>query len=256
MMNCRNGFSTALALSFFFSAHVGAADASGNYAILSLAGDDISIVAFNPTTGTHMDANRKHVLELHNPVLDTAAIEAANTAMKAALPGIKTALLVTPDADLYKAQNDMFEAPDANKDNREFLKSLLTKRAVDYLVLITKFNAATEINFDNIHLGNGNLNGFGFYIDSTTEVRNLDSLEAGTGFIASYAYLKIRLIDAKTLEVVREVNEKQTSVFANNNRGETGFRAWNLLSSKEKIALLQTLVGNTMNDGITRLLKK
>jgi hypothetical protein len=239
---------------FFTAGH--AANVNDTYAIMSLAGDSISTVAFNPTTGTNMDANRKHVLELHNALLDAAAIEAANAAMKAAWPGVKTALLVTPDLDLYKAQNDMFEAPDANKENREFLKSLLTSRAVNYLVLITKFNAATEINFDNIHLGSGNLNGLGFYIDSNTSVRNLDTLEAGTGFLASFAYLKIRLIDAKTLEVVGEVNEKQTSLVGNNNRGETGFRAWNLLTGKEKIALLQTLLGDTMTHAIPRLLPK
>lgn len=256
MKNRRIGFTAVLALAFCFSASVRAADAGASYAILSLAGDAISTVAFNPTTGTNMDANRRHILELHNAVLDVAAVESANTALKAAWPGVKTALLVTQDTDLYKAQNDMFDAPDANKDNREFLKSLLTKRAVNYLVLITKFNAPTEIKFNDMHIGSGNLNGLGFYVDSVTSVRNLDTLEAGTGFLASFAYLKIRLIDAQTLAVVGEVNEKQTSLVGNNNRGETGFRAWDLLTGKEKIELLQTLVGDTMNDAITRLLKK
>lgn len=233
-----------------------AADAVPTYAVMSLIGDAITTDVYKATTGSRLEGNQKQVIPLEDKMFEQEAIQSANTVLKRMQPDIKTVLMITPDTGLYAAQNSMFEDIDKNKDNREYLKSLLKNRNASYLVLITKYRADASFKFTQEREGRGKLEGIGFYVDNEMAIASNASLNSATGFLAAYAYAKVRLIDAVTLNVIKEVVVKETDVKPNYNMTAVSQRPWDNLSSQEKLVLLKVVVGNAMNTAVPQLMGK
>ncbi|MES2261941.1 MAG: hypothetical protein V4724_25760 [Pseudomonadota bacterium] len=225
-----------------------------SYAVLSLVGDRITTVVARPTSGSNMDTNDKNIIAMQDKVFDESAVQSANAAVKKQQPDSNTVLLLTPDTGLYQAQNDMFDSPGSNADNRTFLKSLLTKRAVSHLILITRVRADTQVRLANSTIGEGKLEGLGFYMNNSLQITSLKTLNSGTGLLAPFAYVKVRLIDADTLEVLREVIQKKAYPVGHYNLGEASLYAWDALTSQQKILCLQAAIKEAMNDAVPKLL--
>lgn len=245
-------FASMLLLGVHANVHAAAQTAPRTYAILSLAGDSISTVTERHTIGSKLNLNEKQVIPIGDHVFDQSAIFAANEVIKKAAPDDKTVLLLTPDVGLYKAQNDMFESPAANADNRAFLKSLLTNRSVTHLVLITKARGEAQVWLTDIPVGTGLLEGLGYYINNIIDVRSNRTLNSGTGLLAPFAYLKIRLIDAGTMEVIKEVVQKEAHPIPNYTRDDLS--AWSTLGAKEKIEYLQEIITRNVGSAVPKLI--
>lgn len=223
-----------------------------SYALLSLAGDSISTVLERLQTGSKLDQNDKQVIPITDKVFDLSAIEAANAVIKKAEPQARTVLLVTPDPGLYKAQNDMFESAGAHADDRTFLKSLLTNRKVSHLVLVTKLRADADIWLSNAPISTGRLEGLGYYMNNSVRIMDSKTLNNASGVLAPFAYIKLRLIDAETLEVVKEVVEKHANPVGN----FAGNRAsWGALDATQKIEYLSLTLQDAVNKAMPRLLQ-
>lgn len=214
-----------------------------SYAVLSLVGDAISLVAFKPETGSRIADDTRNVQPVKDAVFDTAAIQAANNMIKQVEPGAQTVLMLTQDQGLYKAQNDMFDSAGANKDNRDFLLSLLKNRPVTHLVLITKHRGEAQLKLADSYVGKGRIEGLGFYIDDTLSTMNQKTLNSSRGILAPFAYVKLRLIDAKTLEVLAEKYVKESIVVGNSSATANGQQTWNILSGTEKNQVHRTTAG-------------
>ena len=245
----------AMVIALFTPVAAHAADAAvPNIAVMSLIGDNITTEAFARTTGSKVEGNRKVLMPIENPVFDQEAIQAANSALKLQRPGVQTVLMITPDKGLYQAQNAMFESADANKDNRDYLKSLLKNRGVTQLVLITKHRADAEFKVDNGHVGSGKIEGLGFYMDNEARLRSSRTLASGTGFVAAYVYAKVRLVDAETLTVLKEVNVRESDLNPNFNVTSVQLLAWNAITSQQKITRLSEVLADSMKEAIPKLM--
>ncbi len=227
-----------------------------NVAFLSLIGDKLNTEVFKHNVGSNMDPNRRMVMPITSPVFDAEAVQAANTAFKKLRPGVKTTLLVTQDPGLYAAQNNLFDAADDNKDNRTYLGSLLKNRAVTQLVVITKQRGYAEFRVENGAVGGGRIEGLGYYLDNETGLRNSRSLATGTGFVAAYVYAKVRLVDAETLNVLKEVTVKGSDLNLNYDITNAEQAAWNALTSEQKVARMNEVINGSMNEAVTNLLIK
>jgi hypothetical protein len=241
-----------LALAGSLGAPCASAAEPRSYAILSLVGDSISTVLERLQTGSRLDQNEKQLIPIADKVFDVAAIEAANAIIKKTDPQAQTALLVTPDPGLYKAQNAMFDSAAAHADDRTFLKSLLTKRAITHLVLVTKLRADADIWLKNAPISTGKIEGLGYYMNNSIRITDLDSLNNTSGILAPFAYIKLRLIDAATLEVVKEVTEKHACPVGN----FAGTRAsWDALNSAQKVEYLSQTLQDAVGKAMPRLLQ-
>ncbi|SFU35039.1 hypothetical protein [Pseudoduganella namucuonensis] len=241
----------AAVVACLFMPTAGAAERS--YAILSLAGDSITTVLERPQTGSKIDQNEKTLVPIADKVFDEAAIQAINAAIKKREPDAKTVLLLTPDPGLYKAQNAMFESPSSTADDRTFLKSLLTNRAVTHLVLVTKARAEADIWISDIPVSTGRIEGLGYYMNNSIRIRNTETGGHGTGILAPFAYVKVRLIDAATLNVVDEVVQKKASPVGNHT-GESR-ASWDVLTSAQKIDYLNSRLKEAVAEAVPRLIK-
>lgn len=243
------------ALLFAVSQAVGAQPTERSYAILSLIGDSVSIHTVRSDLGGRIPGENKIVLPYPSSVFDQAALLAAGSAIKALAPGARTTLMMSQDLALYQAQNAMFEAAASNQDNRNYLLSLLKAQKVSHLVLITKLRDNAALELSNGFAGHGRLEGLGFFVDDTIEVRTNESRELRNGIVAPFAYVKVRLLDASTLAVVHEVKATESMIVA---RPSTAAAAgtWAAVSDADKVAYLGQLITQALEAATPDLLPR
>lgn len=225
-----------------------------SYAVMSLVGNAISVHTVRPGVGSRTNADSKHVLAIAEPVFDVAALKAANSAILSAQPGAKVVLMTTQDAGLYQAQNAMFDDGAANKDNRDYLVSLLKERGVSHLVLITKLRANAAFKVRNGYAGNGSLEGLGFFIDDTTLLRNTTTNESSIGMLTPFAHVKLRLLDAKTLALVGEGEAVESTIINRPSATANAMEMWTSLTSATKIDYIDSLLVSAMNEAIPKVI--
>ncbi len=225
-----------------------------SYAVMSLVGDVINVRGVRPGVGTRSEAEGNWVFPINEPVFDTAALLAADGAIKAAQPGAKVVLMMTQDSGLYQAQNAMFDAAYANQDNRNYLIGLLKERGVSHLVLITKERANARFKLVDGYAGQGTLEGLGFYIDETLDLRTVATSEASSGMLGPYAYVKVRLLDATTLALVRETRATNSSILVKPSAMPNAMEMWTTLSSEKKIEYIKCLLGDAVREAVPGVL--
>lgn len=231
-----------------------AADAGRSYAVMSLVGNAITVHTIRPGVGIRTESETRTVLPIREQVFDTAALGAADTAIKATQPGAKIVLMLTQDEGLYKAQNAMFAAPGANKDNLDYLFGLLKDRGVSHLLLITKEYDNAHFKVTNGFTGKGTLDGLGFYIDDTLDFRNSDDASASTGMLGPFAYLRVRLIDVRTLAVLKEAKATHSDIVVRPSASPNAMEMWTSMPSQEKIERLQDLIGKALKQAVPEVL--
>jgi hypothetical protein len=247
--------------SLLLAGAVHAADTPRKYGILSLAGDAISVVTYVPEVGSRIDVNDKQVYPLgDNTVFDEAAIRAASAAIERIQPGASRFLMLSTDVELHRVQNSMFDDPAANQANRDYLKSLWKGKDLTHLILVTKYRADTDLKYMNESGGTGKIEGLGFYMDNHTEVvthnDKQNKHESSQGVLMPFAYVKLRLINAETLDVEREVRLKEGEMATYALGEERAVRTWQALTAKEKTEYLDRLMRQAVTEGVPRLLKQ
>jgi hypothetical protein len=225
-----------------------------SYAVMSLVGNALTVHTIRPSVGIRSENETRNVLPIAEPVFDAAALRAANAAIREVQPGAKVVLMMTEDAGLYKAQNAMFDAAFDNKDNRDYLISLLKERGVSHLVLITKERDSARFKTSNGFVGTGSLEGLGFFIDVTLHFRTTETFESSSGMLGPFAYVKVRLLDATTLALVREAKATTSDILVRPSALPNAMEMWTSMPSAEKIGHIETLLGEAMNEAIPAVL--
>lgn len=225
-----------------------------SYAILSLAGNALTVHGVRQQVGLHVSGQSATVFPIQEPVFDTAALTAADAIVRQVLPGAQPVLLMSSDAGLYQAQNAMFEAPAANEENRAYLRSLLKERGVSRLLLVTRLRDNAHFELTNGHAGNGSLEGLGFFVDELFETINKQTRERSTGMVVPFAYVKVRLLDAVTLAVLGEADATASRIIVRPAASATADAIWLSLSNAQKTAHLRQLLGCAMQSTVPQLL--
>jgi hypothetical protein len=243
--------SAALAAVLFFAVPASRAQAPvRSYAVMSLAGNALSIHTFRHAVAARSEAVTKDVLPIAEQVFDAAALKAAHAAISQVQPGARVVLMMTQDAGLYSAQNAMFDDPAANKDNRDYLLSLLKDRGVTHLLLITKERDSARFKLTNGYAGQGSLEGLGFYIDDTVRFRNAESADSSQGMLGPFAYVKVRLLDASTLQLVRQARSIRSKILVKPSAMPNSMDMWTSMTSAEKIDQMESLLFTAMHEAV------
>ena len=250
-------FAAAFAATLFSVCSASQAEnAPRSYAVMSLVGNAITIHTMRPEVGFRTPGETMTVLPISEPVFDEAVLRAADGVIKRVQPGAKVVLMTTQDAGLYLAQNAMFDAASGNKDNRDYLISLLKDRGVSHLILITKGHDNARFKLTDGFAGQGSLDGLGFYIDDTTQLRNMTTQDSATGMLGLFAYVKVRLLDATTLALVGETVAPRSALITEPGASPNAMDIWTKLAAPKKIAYLEELLGQAMQDAIPKVLVK
>jgi hypothetical protein len=218
---------------------------SGNVAVVSLIGNQLTVDTYRRKVGTMFNTNAQEVVPTSSPALDEFAIAAATKAIYPLLvDGAKLSTVAVPAPGSALDPNLLVVNGAVSGSNA--LVAALKDNGFSHLFAITKYRGAAKLQMSDATVGSGQLQGLGFYIDNDFETKRGDTGATARGFIAPYAYIKLLLIDLKTLDVQGE-KVITTSAVRSAARNETGLSPWGAMSSEEKVEMLQAL----MRDGIT-----
>ncbi len=220
------------------------------YAVMSLIGDRISVVGHQDTVGSHTDMNKKETIALDGHVLDNVAMKAVSDAIKRLDAPATVVLLAASDPKLYEMQDKLFEQKDGSAPLLDSLKSLLRDQHATHLIPITKHRDEAALRMSAGYVGSGRIEGVGFYLDASYNYRGLPSAK---GFLAPFAYLKITLVDAKDMDVVREkVAENSYSV--GTVRAKGSLNPWDAMTSKEKVSAMRTVINRAIANAMPEVI--
>jgi hypothetical protein len=243
-----------LALCAYLSLSMAHAAAPRKYAVLSLVGDSITVLTYTQAVGSHIAPLNRQQLDLNSIALDDYSSKAIAHFINKQEPEASVQSLLTTDAPLRKAQNAMFEEADKNAELRARMASVWQGSDATHIIVVTRHRSDLEVNFANTTQLVGKADGIGFYLDDRIEMTSNSRPDTVTGMIMPFAYLKLRLVDAKTLDVVREVKVRESRVLGAKEDGEATLYAWNVLTPKQKLDSLHTLLGRAMSKAIPSLL--
>jgi hypothetical protein len=221
------------------------------------------------TTGSRLTQERVVTIPVKEPVFDDAAITAVAGVLKQREPGATVELLRAKAPSLFSLQDRLLESPSGAKEARETLLATLKERKAAYLILVTKHRSRAEMLgeahvFSDAQLqvlsgsrsDTRRLEGLGFYVDDLVKVQNLKTLERSMGVLASYVNATVRLVDAKNLEVMREVTITRSKIIAVARPLAAGFTAWDEATDAQRAQSLQALIRSALEEATINLMNK
>lgn len=214
--------------------------AQRTYAIVSLVGDRVEIVLRSAVVGSSIDQNRKDGLASAKGAIDKAILAAADQALKKSDPASKPVLLLANDPALYQLQDKMLVDEATATVLLERLRPMLADAHATHLLLFTKYRHEASFPLGREHVGNGMIEGAGFYVDFTLMTRAIGTNERARGFLAPFAYFQVSLIDLATSTVLKN-RTMLGGTTRSAARGESG-DPWDALSDAQKIDLLLRIV--------------
>jgi hypothetical protein len=231
------------------------AEAPHQYAVVSLAGDAITVMTASPETGTNLHTRNKVTVPITGVTLDKAAVDAVAAYLKKNEPAAGQQPMLTQDSALIASRNAMFEQPEM-VGSRERLASMWQGQDISHLILITPLHTEIEVKFVESHQYRKSMvDGIGFYLDNFIHIVNRETGEHNTGIIMPFAYLKLRLVDAHSMQVLKEVAVKESMLATHKKEGPASLRVWDALTPEEKVHDLERVIWHAVEKGLPQLLK-
>ena len=236
-------------VALFLGLATASAVAQSKYAVLSSVGDRVTVVTRAMSTGSNVDTNRREPMELAGPGLDNAVLLAAEDGIKAADPSAQ-AVLLAPRTPLAE------QAASASRDNAlekwaGETRAQLVPLGATHLIVISKHRGDARLKVASGSTGSGKLEGLGFYVDTSYAAADDNASQTARGFLASYAYLLIRMVD---LQSGRQVGEQIVMASSTSVPGVDSTRAWDALPPEGKIAALRALATKEVEAAMPALL--
>jgi hypothetical protein len=239
-------FATVLAIA---AARAAAADPS--YAAISLIGDKLDIVTYQPAVGSELDSTTHLPLALQQDDLDTAALRAIARAAHDTLPGTSVTLLAASTPESFADQDRLFDGNHATLPPE--VAAALQREGAAMVVLVSKHRGEARLQARNDKIGSGRIAGLGFYVDSNKRMLNHDNGKRSIGYIAPFVYVDVSLVDVATGTVVRRKTIESSEVIGTaNNPGAT--TAWEALTSAQKLAMLTRMLTRQLQTAVPALL--
>ncbi len=215
------------------------AAAPTSYAVLSLVGDKIDIVTYQPQIGSNLDSNTHMPLAFPSDEFDTVALRTVNRAIRANAPGLPVALLAASTAETFTGQAAMFSGDHVTLPAE--MDAAVHREGATTLVLITKHRGEARLHVYQGYIGSGKIDGLGFYVDTDTRLQVHETGERAVGFLAPFVYIDVWLIDVATGTVTRRTSIASGQVISTAQNAD-GVHPWDAISTEEKVATLKTML--------------
>jgi len=222
-----------------------AAEQARKFGVLSLIGDGFLIVDHEGAKGDQPAVARKTVLDLPEHVFDDAVSVDVREAIREAAPGTDAVNLSGAKA-LYAREGESVDDP---RPILARVQAAVTSAGITHLVLLTKLRRRADVPLDPKE-AELQLEGLGLYVDPA--VPSGDRNNPVTGFLASFAYFRVWLVDVGRQRVLgyREVAEISPVM----RRSSTTAEVWASLSSAEKVRMVRLLVREGAQPAVRELI--
>lgn len=132
------------------------------------------------------------------------------------------------------------------------LKEMLAKVGATHLLLVSKHRGEARLLFADGRMGNGFLEGLGFYIDRNNRVENVQTGDTSFGYLAPFAYFRVALIDLAASRVLGEEVVTASRAIGAQDKSNP----WDVLSGDQKVTLLQDFIRAETRRAVTALVKE
>ena len=226
--------------------------APSTYAVISLIGDKISVVGARAGVGSNLDRNRQGAMAVQGRALDDMAVIAASDAIGRLDPHASIVMLGSNDPTLYELQDELFEPQQRSRALlASAIKDPIQGQHATHLVLIRKHRSDAMLRLEMQYVGSGKLEGVGFYVDPNLRMINHETGELGAGFLAPFAYIKVTLVDANTMAVMREQTvEESTSMITTKS-----LNPLDALTPAQKTTALRSMIVKATASGVKAVLE-
>lgn len=233
-------------------AHAQAPQTPPTYAVLSLIGDQLDAVTYQPQVGTLLDANSHQAMPMGADIMDTVALRATNKALRDAGPVADVALLAASAPDVFVDESRFFVGNQVKLPPD--IDAAVAQARAGTLVLITKHRADARLKVWHGFIGSGKIEGLGFYLDTVHRIRDGETNQRAIGFLAPFVYVDVTLVDTASHTVVRQttITASETITAASN---EAGASVWGALTTEQKMAALRELLSTNLAAVVPRLVQ-
>jgi hypothetical protein len=216
------------------------------YGAISVVGDQLTVVAYQPSTGTSIPRNERWQVPIQTTEIDDAAL----LAVRGGLPPALAPAFYRVPADSFGRWQRLVDtgAVDLPRD----VEAALVKDGVTHLLLVARLRAPGSVALSDGRVGAGTLEGVGFYLDHGMQTRERESGLSGKGFIAPYAYLQVAMIDVAARRIVAR-EPVRSAAGHSAARSPTGRDPWEALSADEKSRLIAQMLEREVGSAIGRL---
>jgi hypothetical protein len=249
------GVAAALALgaNAFAQQGVAANPIPPTFGLLSLVGDQFTVVFRRDEIGSRTDQNFRRDYPIDGATLDDIALGAAESVVKRLKPVSPVVRFSIRDARLFALQDKLLVDSTESRGMREALGNLLREHQVRRLVLVTKWRDDAQFQLHTRTIGSGKISGLGFYVDSVRRLYTLETGEATFGFLGPYAYLSVAVVDAASLTPIRSVPARESLMRLPLH--ETGaVHAWDALTPTGKVDALEQVLRQAVENATTAAL--
>jgi hypothetical protein len=230
--------------------------AAPTYAVMSLVGDNLPLIIYTGTdTGPGIKVQQKGYFDnpIKSNIFDAMTLNVMAEGVRKLRPDAATDVLQTRNTTLLRMQDRIFDAgSDAAQKVRNSLKTLLADQKATQLILLTKHRDEVELPLASGAAGVGVLEGLGFYVDNTVRLRNASG-NVGFGVIGAYAFMTLRLVDAKTMNVIREIPLTTYRALPRTSEHPED-QTWEKLTDRQKADFIQDLVTDPLSTAMPKLL--
>ena len=211
------------------------------FAVLSLVGDQFSVVFRREESGTRLDPNSRRDYPIPTAMLDDMTVGTVESVLKRLKPVSPVLRFSIRDPRLFALQDKLLVDSDESRSLREALAKLLRDNAATRLVLVTKSRDDAQFKVVEGKIGSGKISGLGFFVDTFTRLHTTGTGEGTTGFLGPFAYVSVTVVDAATMSPIRSVPAREGDMQLPLNA--TGaLRAWDALTPEGKVDALERVL--------------
>ena len=184
--------------------------------MLSLVGDKLDVVTYQPQVGTQLDSNSHMPLPMSQDELDTTALRAINRSLHATVPGAPVALLAASTPDVFTDEGRMFSGDHVTLPAE--IDAAVHREGVATLVLVTKRRAEARLQVQDGYIGSGKIEGLGFYLNTIKHMKVHETGVRSIGYLAPFVYVDVALVDVATATVTRRTTITSAHVIGTSTR--------------------------------------
>jgi hypothetical protein len=222
------------------------------YAVLSLIGEKFNLVTTRLTTGSHLDYNFTQSVSLPGAPFDITALSTIQDSVKSATGQQEVLLYTTALPDLFNKQLGLFDGSRLVLPPE--LLATMKKDGANLLLLLTRHRQDATLAVREGYIGNGRMEGIGYYVDRQTRLERTDTSEKGNGFLAAFLYLQLSLVDLGDARVLRQQHINASTVLPTAGK-RVGFDPWEVLSPQEKLNELDRMIKTELKQAVPQIIE-
>ena len=201
--------------------------------VFSVLGDGLQLVYPADATDTRLDRNLRESLPTKDIGFDQAALRAVRDTMSRVQPQAKMQMFRSNTSMEPSAQRALAEGA-SKAELPAWIVSTIDSAKLSHLLLITRHRGDASFPVhEGFTIGRGMVEGIGYYLDKSTEIKNMNTGRASLGFLGAFVMLRLQLLDAKTGELLGSQDVRVGQMHAGRNDKEVA-NIWDALDPREK----------------------